>query len=100
VVRNDRSNVGLNNLAQTRALFAGTSNIEQSLTIGAEYRPGDVAHNAIRGLIDNFAVFGNFLSEEAITRLASGESVLTVGGPIIDLAVTEICLNGSNVVLT
>lgn len=70
------------------------------LTIGAEYRAGDVAHNAIRGRIDDFAVFGNALSEEEIARLAAGESPLTITGLLSELAITDITLDEGDVVLT
>jgi hypothetical protein len=70
------------------------------LTIGAEYRAGDVAHNATRGRIDDFAVFGNFLSEEEIARLAAGESPESIAGLQSELVITRIALEGDEVVLT
>ena len=70
------------------------------LTIGAEYRAGDTAHNATRGLIDDFAVFGSFLSEEEILRLAEGESPTTISGPATPLTITSIEIGETAIVLT
>jgi hypothetical protein len=70
------------------------------LTIGAEYLAGEAANNATRGRIDDFAVFGNALSEEEIARLAAGESPLSVTGLLSKLAITDIVLDGGDVVLT
>jgi len=47
------------------------------LTIGAE-PAGSSGNNSIAGLIDDFAVFGDFLSAENVARLAGGESPVSV----------------------
>ena len=70
------------------------------LTIGAEYIDAVSARNATRGLIDDFAVFGNALSEEEILRLAEGESPETIGGPATPLTITSIELTDTEVILT
>ncbi len=70
------------------------------LTIGAEYRPETNSINATRGLMDDFAVFGNFLSEEEIARLAAGESPESIAGLQSELVITGIALAGDEVVLT
>lgn len=70
------------------------------LTIGAEYRPETNSINATRGLMDDFAVFGNFLSEEEIGRLAAGESPKAIVGLESELVITGITLGESEVTLT
>lgn len=68
--------------------------------IGAEYRAGHTAHNATRGLIEDFAVFGSFLSEEEILRLAEGESLTTISGPATPLTIISIEIGETTIVLT
>lgn len=70
------------------------------LTIGAEYREGPAGWNATRGLIDDFAVFGSFLGEEEIIRLANGESPKTISGPATPLEITSIELSDTDLTLT
>ncbi len=69
------------------------------LTIGAEYIDPVSSRNATRGQIDDFAVFGNALSEEEILRLADGESPETIGGPATPLTITSIELTDTEVIL-
>jgi hypothetical protein len=59
------------------------------LPIGAE-PSGDGAINATRGLIDEFAVFGNFLTPEEIGRLADGESPKAVSIPSAPFVITRV----------
>ena len=47
------------------------------LTIGAEPN-GSSGNNSVKGLMDDFAVFAEFLSEENVARLAGGESPISV----------------------
>lgn len=70
------------------------------LTIGAEPAAGGGANNATRGLIDDFAVFGGFLTPEEIERLAAGASADTISGPLVPLAITDIELTPASVIFT
>ena len=70
------------------------------LTIGAEYRADAASINATRGLIDDFAVFGSFLSEDEILRLAGGESAKTISGPPTPLEINSIEVTDTHLILT
>lgn len=70
------------------------------LTIGAEYVDELTSRNPTRGQIDDFAVFGSFLSEEEILRLAEGESPMTISGPATPLAITSLEIGDADILLT
>ncbi len=64
------------------------------LFIGAE-QSGDNGANGTRGLIDDFAVFGEFLTEAQIIRLAAGSSPpsIVLPAPTASFAITQITYN-------
>jgi hypothetical protein len=70
------------------------------LTIGAE-PSGTGGINATRGLIDEFAVFGEVLTESQIARLAAGESPPSlVSAPPASIAFTAVSYNAATSQLT
>jgi hypothetical protein len=70
------------------------------LTIGAE-PAGSGGANATRGLIDEFAVFGEALTEAQIQRLAAGESAKSlVGGGGTPIEFTSVSYNPATNQLT